>query len=373
MPVTSDQGSRVPSSRISLVVEQTPFPVEVLDRHGTVLFTNTAYGTTFLGDAAALGLMTQVLPETMTDGTSRQGVFEVARAKGSWKGETVIATADSRRVCFRVTMFPIMGSSDDEEFGVFYEDIQNEIESRQVLVHQENLVAIRSRQAQMGELLSMIAHQWRQPLTVVMSLIGNIQLKAQLGGVTADYLSGKLERISQTMHFLSETIDSFRNFYAPTKYKTEEDLTALTRRALELLGPSLEKLETRVEFKAPDAPAKVRVFTGELVQVALELITNARDALLAGQASPPVLRLEVALEGHTALLRVENNGAGIPPEVLPHIYDPYYTTKEGSPSTGLGLYMAKLIVENHHGGELTATSVEGWTTFTCRLPLESSA
>jgi signal transduction histidine kinase len=347
--------------------------VEALDQEARVLFANAAYAKTFLDAAVSLGERTQVLPETMPDGTQRSGVLNAAMTQGLWKGETVLTTNGSRRVCFRVTVFPIRDSDDEVEFGVFYEDIQREIETREALVQQQNLVAIRSRQAQMGELLSMIAHQWRQPLTVVMSLIGNIQLKAQMGGVTPDYLTGKLDRISQTVHFLSETIDSFRNFYAPTKFKTEEDLGALSQRALDLLRPSLEKVQAKVEFQVADAPPKVRVFSGELVQVALELITNARNALLAGHTHPPMLRLEVTRDQDWAVLCVANNGAAIPPEEMPHIYDPYYTTKDGSPGTGLGLYMAKLIVENHHGGELSATSDGTWTRFTCRLPLEGAS
>jgi len=232
------------------------------------------------------------------------------------------------------------------------------------------MIAIRNRQTQMGELLSMIAHQWRQPLTVVSSLVGNIQLKVQLGGVEPAYLLVKLERMAQTVQSLSETIDSFRHFYAPTKYKTEEDLVVLVKRALELLTPSLHKLGAQVEFPAPESPLKVPVFAGEFLQVVLELIINARDALSKETPEGPILRISVYREGEFAVLLVENNGVAISSEVLPHIYDPYYTTKEAIGGMGLGLYMGKLIIENHHAGTLTATSGDGWTRFCCRLPLE---
>jgi len=310
----------------------------------------------------------------MPEGGTRKDWLDLVQRDGLWKGEVELVLADGRQGFFRISVFPIRQPKESfSEFAVLYEDIQVEIETRTALDRQQNLLAIRSRQAQMGELLSMIAHQWRQPLTVVMSLIGNIQLKAQLGGLESDYLSAKLDRISQTVHFLSETIDSFRNFYAPTKYKSEEDLAFLTRRALELLSPSLQKLGTEVQFQAPEVPVRVKVFTGELVQVALELITNARDALVAAAPDSPTLRLVVLREGDRAVLRVQNNGGEIPAEILPHIYDPYYTTKEGTAGTGLGLYMAKLIVETHHGGTLTASSSEGWTSFTCVLPWEGAS
>jgi len=361
-----------PANRILFVLGQSPFPVELLDHEGRVLYGNIAYTQVFLGSTVkVLGLPTRVLPETMPDGLSRQGLLNQVQRDGLWKGELTLATVEGREVGFRLSVFPILQPLENVwEFAVFYEDIQAEIETRAALARQQNLVAIRSRQAQMGELLSMIAHQWRQPLTVVMSLIGNIQLKEQMGDLNPEYLSGKLDRISKAVQFLSETIDSFRNFYAPTKLKTEEDLTLLTRRALSLLSPSLLNFGTQVEFSPPKTPLKVRVFSGELIQVALELITNARDALVAGEAKPPILRLQVFQENASAVLRVENNGSEIPADILPHIYDPYFTTKEGTSGAGLGLYMAKLIVESHHGGTLSASSGDGWTSFSCHLPLD---
>ncbi len=229
---------------------------------------------------------------------------------------------------------------------------------------------IRSRQAQTGELLSMIAHQWRQPLTVVMSLIGNIQLKAQMGALAPDYLNAKLDKMIQSVQFLSETIDSFRNFYAPAKFKTEENLSSLVTRALDLVLPSLLKLSIKVEVDLPSVAPVARVFAGEIMQVALELINNARDALASGSPEAPVLRILLERRDRLVVLQLENNGADIPQENLPHIYDPYYTTKDGVHGAGLGLYMAKLIVENHHGGTLSTESGDGKTRFICTLPME---
>jgi len=370
--VLSDPGLSAPANRILLVLGQTPFPVELLDEQCRVLYCNLAYAQTFLGSpSGVLDRSTQVLPEILPDGRPRQAVLVQARHEGLWKGEVRVPTVDGEVRPFRLSIFPIHHPSDTKlEFSVFYEDISAEVDMRETLAHQQNLVAIRSRQAQMGELLSMIAHQWRQPLTVVMSLIGNVQLKAQLGAVDEAYLKTKLERMAQTVQFLSETIDSFRNFYAPAKFKSEEDLAFLTRRALELMAPSLQKLGTRVDFSPPEVPLVARVFPGEFLQVALELITNARDALVSGASDGPVLELSIRHEGRLAILEVANNGGEIPPAVLPHIYEPYYTTKEGMAGTGLGLYMAKLIVENHHGGVLGVQTSEGWTRFFCSLPLD---
>jgi signal transduction histidine kinase len=348
--------------------------LELLDSLGQFVYGNTAYYRVFRAqDTAPADALTPVLPAVFAGEVSRSAVLASAAATGMWRSEITLSTASQPQVWFRVAIFPVQNSEGEApEFGVVYEEIQQEVESREALIRERNLLAIRSRQAQMGELLSMIAHQWRQPLTVVMSLIGNIQLKSRLGGLEPDYLIGKLERISQTVHFLSDTIDSFRNFYAPAKYKSREDLSFLARRALELVGPSLQKLGVHVEFDAPDEAVEATVFSGELVQVALELMTNARDALVSGSAVPLQLRLSVGRAGDHVFLKVANNGTPIPPEAMPRLYDAYYTIKDGATGTGLGLYMAKLIVENHHEGTLTAESRDGWTTFTCLLPTGGS-
>jgi signal transduction histidine kinase len=372
MAVPPDPGLRAPVHPILLVLGQTPFPVELLDAQSRVLYHNVAYGRLFLaGDESVLDRPSPVFPGAFPQGKPREAVLEGVRQAGLWKGDVMILSAGGKTLPMRLSIFPIHEpGAETFEFAVFYEDITVEVQAREDLIHQQNLVAIRSRQAQMGELLSMIAHQWRQPLTVVMSLIGNIQLKAKLGGVNPEYLQAKLDRMAQTVQFLSETIDSFRNFYAPAKFKGEEDLASLVRKALSLVAPTLQTMRVRVEVSMPDGPLKALVFGGEFLQVALELVNNARDALAAHGPEQPILRLAVSQEGRMALFRVEDNGGGIPDEILPQIYNPYFTTKEGASGTGLGLYMAKIIVENHHGGTLTASSSGGWTSFLCTRPLD---
>jgi signal transduction histidine kinase len=374
MVFSEDPGLSSPANRVLLVLGQTPFPVELLDDQFRVLYCNHAYTQSFVGPSkAVLDQTSGVFPGTMVGGASRREIFDVAANTGLWKGESTVRTVEGTEVPVRIIVFPIQHPADLQvEYAVFYEDIQEEVATRRALVHQQNLVAIRSRQAQMGELLSMIAHQWRQPLTVLGSLVGNIQLKAQLGTVVPEYLAAKLDRMNQTIQFLSDTIDSFRNFYMPAKFKADEDLVVLCRQAYDLVAPSLEKIGAVVEWSLPSSALVCKVFSGEFLQLVLELFTNARDAFGPQGLVEPRVRVEVADEGPMAVVRVGNNGSDIPADVLPFIWDPYYTTKEGGSGAGLGLYMAKLIVETHHLGSLQASSQDGWTEFVCRLPRDGA-
>lgn len=372
MAPNSDIGLGFPANRILLVLGQMPMPVELLDCAANVLYCNLAYTKAFLSDTAEiLDRPTRVFPEVMPEGTPRQSVLQQAGRDGLWKGEAVVRGADGESLPVRLVVFPIRHPTDRlVEFAVFYEDIRQELETRAALAQQQNLLAIRSRQAQMGELLSMIAHQWRQPLTVVGSLVGNIQLKNEMGTLDLDFLQTKLEKISETVQFLSETIDSFRNFYMPTKEKKREDVRGLVIKARDLLEPTFQSLGIRLELELPELGIWANLFSGEFLQVILELMTNARDAVAARPAGSGFVKIVAKEAGEDFVVSVENNGGEISPELVARIYDPYFTTKGASSGTGLGLYMAKIIVENHHNGTLSARSSDGKTVFACRISKE---
>ncbi len=350
------------------ILGQIPFPLELLDREFHVLFCNAAYRRQFGAPPRdEIGELQCLLPSEI-EGLSRDQIVAQAEQEESWKGEARIRTQERGEVPFRVRLFPV----DHPELGgkayaACYEDIGREVAAREALAHQRYLVEIRLRQAQAGELLSMIAHQWRQPLTAVMSLIGNIQLKTQMGPLPADYLQSKLEKMAQSVQFLSETIDVFRNFYTASKHKSVEDLSVLVHRALDLVNPALVTLHVDVETRFPQKPASARVFPGEFMQVVLELIGNARAALSAVRTGSGRLLIALEADERWVWLRLENNGTPIPAEVLPHLYDPYYPLRDGV-QTGLGLYMAKLIVESHHGGTLEVESQDGINRFSCSIP-----
>lgn len=373
MVESSDPRLSSAASRVLLVLGQTPFPVELVDRSFSVLYCNVAYATTFLEKPSGiLDRPSRVFPERVDETMDRLQLLQEVERNGLWKGELLVSSLGGRQFPVRLRVFPIHDPAGAPiEFAIYYEDISQEVEARESLVHQQNLLAIRSRQAQMGELLSMIAHQWRQPLTVVMSLIGNIQLKAQLGAaINSDYLKTKLEKMAQNVQFLSDTIDAFRNFHVPSKHKSVEDLGTLVVKALDLVSPSLHKFGIRVEVVPYSEPLPISGYGGEVQQLVLELVNNARDALAAGSPTTPTLRFALDRHDTWAVLRVTNNGVPIPAEVLPRIFDPYYSTKDSSAGAGLGLYMARTIVETHHGGQIVVESRDGWTCFTSRFPLE---
>jgi len=220
-------------------------------------------------------------------------------------------------------------------------------EERKNKVAQEMMYQ-QSRLAQMGEMLSMIAHQWRQPLTAIAATSGAINIKAKLKKLddsTAIELTSKIQDISK---HLSQTIDDFRGFFKTNKTKNVTNLKIIAQDVINIANSSLHNdnsidlildVKSYVEFSTYDS---------ELKQVVLNLIKNAEDALKEKNISDPTIVIEIS----DFVLRVYDNAGGIDDTILEKIFDPYFTTKEKKDGTGLGLYMSKTIVEDHCGGKL---------------------
>lgn len=240
------------------------------------------------------------------------------------------------------------------------EEVEKNIQKDHLMFQQARLTA-------MGEMLSCIAHQWRQPLN-------NIGLNIQC--FQLDYDDGKLDRSQFTafvegnmniLSHLSHTIDDFRTFFIQEKtcttfepFKAIEKSVALVRTAFESMGIAI----TLVDHGAPP----VMGCGNEFSQVVLNIISNARDVLLERYIPDPVIEICCYRENNYSCVSVRDNGGGIPTEILEKIFDPYFTTKFQSQGTGIGLYMVKMIIEKHMGGSCTARNTADGAEFIIRIP-----
>ncbi|WP_456322828.1 nitrate- and nitrite sensing domain-containing protein [Hydrogenimonas sp.] len=236
------------------------------------------------------------------------------------------------------------------------ERLQEKVEEEEKKIRrQEHMLQQQHRLAQMGEMIAMIAHQWRQPLSAITAAAGSLHLKAKIGTIDADIvleLSGKIKEFS--LH-LSKTIDDFRNFFKSDKIKRKTDFKTIVESVLKISESSLEKhgitIETHVKTLEPFS-----AYDNEIRQVILNLIKNAEDVLVERDINSAKIVIEI--DGRC--LRVRDNGGGIPEDIIDHVFNPYFSTKLQKDGTGLGLYMSKVIVEEHCHGTLRAyNSPEG--------------
>ncbi|MBJ6725310.1 hybrid sensor histidine kinase/response regulator [Geomesophilobacter sediminis] len=235
------------------------------------------------------------------------------------------------------------------------------------LRRKDEVLMQQSRQAALGEMIGNIAHQWRQPLNAVGLLVQDISLCHECGGFTDEYLQTTTEKIMEIIRHMSQTIDDFRNFFMPDKEKVPFCVADVVARALSLVeGAFLAKgIEVDVVGR-PDAV--ILGYPNEFSQVLLNILSNARDAFLDNPHGEPriVVQTETTPEGRV-VLKIADNAGGIPEEVIGRIFEPYFTTKEEGQGTGVGLYMAKNIIEKNMNGSLTVRNVGGGAEFTIEV------
>lgn len=239
-----------------------------------------------------------------------------------------------------------------------HEEVEKNLEQERLLIQQ-------SRMAAMGEMIGNIAHQWRQPLNSLGILLANLKDAFEYGDLTKEQVNGLLATGNRLIQRMSTTIDDFRNFFRPNKEKTLFSLKGKLTEVMQILGASLANRSIRLE---EDIPEDVQALGhgNEFAQVLLNVLNNAKEAIVLARHSQGLIRVSIRREGNTAVLRVVDNGGGIPADIMPRIFEPYFTTKEKG--TGIGLYMSRLILD-HMEGSIEAGNVEGGAEFVLRIPL----
>jgi len=223
-----------------------------------------------------------------------------------------------------------------------------------------------SRLAAMGEMMSMIAHQWRQPITPIVMSANNVILEFEMGKVEKTEVVGHLQSILDQVTYLSQTIDDFRSFFDPNRKKQWITIGKVVNEAKKILSKSLEanNISLRIEQEGDD---NVFIYENELVQTLLNIIKNAKDELVAHVKDGREIQVWSSVGEENAVIRIEDNAGGIPEENLYRIFEPYFSTK-GENGTGLGLYMSDVIIGKHFHGTIKAENTQQGARFTITFP-----
>ena len=228
-----------------------------------------------------------------------------------------------------------------------------------------------SRLAQMGEMISMIAHQWRQPLAAISSTSISLELKARSDKADKETTVRLSQNISKYAQHLSTTIDDFINFFKSVKEEKETSYSEVINAVLGIVQISIENKNISL-VKELNTKEKFKTYPNELKQVILNLIKNAEDVLLENKIEMPYIKISTYSEDDKHILEVSDNGGGVPEDIIEKIFDPYFSTKLDKNGTGLGLYMSKTIIEEHCGGELTVNNDEFGAVFKVMLSSKKS-
>jgi len=248
-------------------------------------------------------------------------------------------------------------------------EIQKNKENQQIMVTQ-------SRFAAMGEMINMIAHQWRQPLASIGTASFNLKykvltqiynLESEEGRIKqADFFTKKLDEIEFYVQNLTTTIDDFRNFYKSDKVLVNKTIDNPITNSLKIIQKDLESnnIDIRLSFKSQN---KINIYENEIIHVIINILKNSQDKLLENQVKNPKIEIKTEDLKDSVKVDIYDNGGGIENENIDLIFEPYFTTKKEKNGTGIGLYMSKIIIENHHQGQLYATNIKEGVSFSIIL------
>jgi PAS domain S-box-containing protein len=255
---------------------------------------------------------------------------------------------------------------DGVHVAVICQDITDKIKLSEDLKAKEEMMIVQSRHAAMGNMMGMIAHQWKQPLSIIGMIVNNFKLDHELGNTTEDCTLENFNQIEAQVNYLSQTIDDFRNFFKPNKEKELKKVDDVLEQSLKLVGKSLQNNQIEV-LRNYDVKTEINVFPNELVQVFINLLNNAKDAIVNSKIKNPQVIIDTFEDEHNIFVNIRDNGGGIPEDVIEKIGDIYFTTK-GELGTGLGVYMSKMIIEKQLEGELKWENYDGGALFSIIIP-----
>ena len=254
-----------------------------------------------------------------------------------------------------------------------YEELSKTLETRvsqEITKNDEKTVHMlqQAKLAQMGEMISMIAHQWRQPLASISAISSTLSLDVMLENYKKEFFSERLDAIGDLSQHLSSTIDDFRSFFKNNKEKEEVALNEIIDGCLQVISSTLENKNISIAVSI-DEDIFLYSYINEIKQVVLNILKNAEDALIETNTSDARISIKGYQEDLFAYLTLEDNAGGVPKDIINKIFDPYFSTKKQKDGTGLGLYMSKTIIEEHCDGYITLENTVQGASFIIKLPL----
>ena len=226
------------------------------------------------------------------------------------------------------------------------EEVEENLKKDRLLSQQQKMVS-------MGQMIENIAHQWRQPLSLITTGVSGIKLKKQLNDLDDNFFYDTLDSILNTSKYLSNTIDDFRYFFKPQKEKENFYLEKCCRKTIDLINPNFLNKDIQINYKMENI--QISGYETELIQVLINILNNSKDALELLN-DEKLIFIDIFMENKKAIIEIKDNAGGIDEEIMDKVFEPYFTTKHQSQGTGIGLFMCKEIINKHMNGQLNLSN-----------------
>ncbi|MGA1933462.1 sensor histidine kinase [Arcobacter sp. YIC-464] len=273
-----------------------------------------------------------------------------------------------------LVIFIYISSILENKFESYKVEIKRKIDEN---IKKDNILAHQSKMAAMGEMLGNIAHQWRQPLSTISTMVTGLKVKKELGQEDLELERTSYDKINNQIQYLSRTIDDFRDFFKPQKDYEEFNIKRTFEKTFDLVDAQLTSKYVNV-IKDIDE-VRINSLENELIQVFINIINNARDELLKLNTKR-YIKIDCKKKKDFVEIKFYDNAGGIESEILDRIFEPYFTTKAEEQGTGIGLFMCEEIIVKHLNGKITVENDEFYiddikykgAKFTIILPLNNN-
>ncbi|MGM0519348.1 MAG: PAS domain-containing sensor histidine kinase [Campylobacterota bacterium] len=240
----------------------------------------------------------------------------------------------------------------NEKLKNYNKTLQEEVSKiKKELLDYEDIMHRQSKMAAMGEMLENIAHQWRQPLSVISVLSTGMKLQNDTGTLDKESLKNGLNDINTNSQYLSKTIDDFSSFFKPNYNKSSFFISEILEYTLDLIRTKFKSYNIKLIQNINDL--EIYTFKNELIQVIVNLLNNASDELIKNiSLKEKIIFIDIYGDEKYIYIKVLDNAGGIDEKIRNRIFEPYFTTKHKSKGTGIGLYMSDEIVRKHMKGQI---------------------
>ncbi|MEA2028380.1 MAG: PAS domain-containing sensor histidine kinase, partial [Campylobacterota bacterium] len=348
---------------LETIIQIAPYPIIIHDRSGKIHMLNHAwshYSGYKLEDLETVHNAISLMFDIPTQELVRKQIVELYNLTSN--NEPIqyrIRTKNAEEAIWQFTTAPL-GIVDGKQTVVTSAvDITE-------LTQKDDMLIAQSRHAAMGEMVGMIAHQWRQPLSSISMDANNMLLDIAMDKLQLSKVEEYAQSISNQTQHLSKTIDDFRNFFKPDKLLSTVNIQETLNQTLTIVQDSLKNNDIALNISY-ESNEKVNVFPRELMQVFVNIINNAKDSLVAHKPKNPIINIRVYTDPKYLNIEICDNGDGIKYDILPKVFDPFFSTKDDKIGTGVGLYMSQIIVQKHLNGKLEAHNCNQGVCFKIRL------
>jgi len=367
--ITKEYQAQAEVIKLKSALDRSPVSIVRTDLDGTIEYVNpNCTKVSGYSYKELIGENPRILKSGYTSDEEYKEMWDIISSGRVWSGDFKNLKKDGSPYWENSTIIPSFNNKDEVDgYIAFKLNITQTKQMQDELKVKDEMMIAQSRHAAMGEMISMIAHQWRQPISVISMGANNILADIELEILDEQILKRGAEDIIHQTQELSKTIDDFRNFFRPGKLSEEilpEDIFIET---FNVIGKSLENNNVEV-IKEFQSSKKIKTYSRELMQVIINIFNNSKEALIGKKTDTKKIFVSVKDNRDGIIISICDNGGGIKDEILDKIFDPYFTTKEKVNGTGLGLYMSKTIVQKHLKGDLSVYNKDDGVCFLISLP-----